>query len=134
MASPRPLFVFVALQSPIMLKISPSMGTTANKKPVIRLEIPSANAAIEYPFTLPEALSELFFCARFLHCLHMFVIIFGCTTAVGVNHGFIIKFGSAIFAIHNSPTRIYMLIFIIIYLFSTVNAIYKIIFYNKKQY
>ena len=54
----------------------------------------------------------------------MFVIIFGCTTAVGANHGFIIKFGSAIFAIHNSPTRIYMLIFIIIYLFSTVNAIY----------
>lgn len=64
----------------------------------------------------------------------MFVINFGCTTAVGANHGFIIKFGSAIFAIQNSPTRIYMLIFIIIYLFSTVNAIYKIIFYNKKQY
>ena len=30
----------------------------------------------------------------------MFVIIFGCATAVGANHGFIIKFGSAIFANH----------------------------------
>lgn len=64
----------------------------------------------------------------------MFVIIFGCTTAVGANHGFVVKVASAIFAIRNSPTRIYMLIFIIIYLFSTVNAIYKIIIYNKKQY